>query len=117
VVSIELLLTITAMTNGMKKEPILLDEKAALLVIDVQEGFDDVVFLGKRNNPAADENIRALIGEWEKQHRPIVVVQHNSRSTGRVCRHTNQYVLRDDRTYGGGFAKIASTSDLLASDH
>lgn len=57
-----------------------IDHKAALLVVDVQEGFDDPSFMGKRNNPSADENIKALIEQWEKRHRPIVVVQHDSKS-------------------------------------
>lgn len=65
-----------------KMEPIQIDDNAALIVIDVQSGFEDPVFLGTRNNPSADENIQALIKQWEKRHRPIVLVQHNSKSTG-----------------------------------
>jgi nicotinamidase-related amidase len=65
-----------------KKEPIQLDDNSALIVIDVQLGFEDLGYMGKRNNPSADANIQALITQWEKKHRPIVVVQHNSQSMG-----------------------------------
>jgi len=68
------------MAEEMKMEPIQIDSNAALIVIDVQVGFDDPAFLGKRNNPSADENIQSLIKQWEKHRRPIVVVQHNSKS-------------------------------------
>jgi len=69
------------MADEMKTKPIHIDDNAALIVIDVQKGFDNPEFLGTRNNPLADENIQALIKQWETRHRPIVVVQHNSQST------------------------------------
>ncbi|WP_213816024.1 cysteine hydrolase family protein [Glaciihabitans sp. dw_435] len=55
-------------------------DNAALIVIDVQEGFADSGYWGPRNNPAADANVEALIREWEATGRPIVVVQHDSSS-------------------------------------
>jgi len=51
---------------------------AALIVIDVQQGFDDP-FWGPRDNPAADANIERLIAAWTEAGRPIVVVHHDSR--------------------------------------
>jgi len=51
--------------------------KTALLVIDVQKGFDDP-FWGKRNNPNAEKNIALLLSEWRKNLRPIVHIQHCS---------------------------------------
>jgi nicotinamidase-related amidase len=63
-----------------KMEPIQIDDNATLLVIDVQQGFEDPIYWGERNNTSADENIQKLIQEWEKKARPIVVVQHNSQS-------------------------------------
>jgi nicotinamidase-related amidase len=69
------------MTNQVKPERIGIQENAALIVVDVQEGFDHPMYWGKRNNPDADENIKALIQTWEESKRPIVVVQHNSQST------------------------------------
>lgn len=53
-------------------------ENAALLVVDVQQGFDDRSW-GPRDNPMADANIKQLIAHWRDSRRPIVVVRHDSR--------------------------------------
>ncbi|MFC4589308.1 cysteine hydrolase family protein [Sphaerisporangium corydalis] len=58
-----------------------IDKNAALIVIDVQEGFTDP-YWGRRDNPAAEENIAALIREWRAERRPIVIVRHDSRTPG-----------------------------------
>lgn len=73
-----------SMTDQMKTGPLHIDTNAALIVVDVQDGFDDPAFMAKRNNPLADENIKAIIEHWEKLQRPLVVVQHNSLSEGSV---------------------------------
>ncbi|MFD9356214.1 cysteine hydrolase family protein [Streptomyces sp. NPDC060031] len=52
---------------------------SALLVIDVQKGFDDASFWGPRNNPAAEANIAALMDAWQETGRPVVLVRHASR--------------------------------------
>jgi nicotinamidase-related amidase len=51
---------------------------AALLVIDVQAGFDDTGFWGRRNNPGAEDHIRALLDAWAATDRPIVLARHDS---------------------------------------
>jgi nicotinamidase-related amidase len=53
------------------------DDDAALVVIDVQAGFDDP-WWGPRNNPAADDNIAALVDAFIATSRPLVVVRHDS---------------------------------------
>ncbi|MFI5689784.1 cysteine hydrolase family protein [Streptomyces sp. NPDC051636] len=53
-------------------------ENAALVVVDVQKGFEEAGFWGPRNNPAADDNIAALIGVWQSTGRPVVFVRHDS---------------------------------------
>ncbi|MFC9846314.1 cysteine hydrolase family protein [Streptomyces sp. NPDC060223] len=53
-------------------------ENAALVVVDVQQGFDDLESWGPRNNPAADENIASLIAAWQDTGRPVVFVRHDS---------------------------------------
>jgi len=49
----------------------------ALIVIDVQHGFEDPS-LGPRDNPACEENIAALIAAWRERGAPIVFVRHDS---------------------------------------
>lgn len=56
-------------------------DNAALIVIDVQQGFEDA-YWGRRDNPAAEENIAALLAAWRASRRPIVVVRHDSRTPG-----------------------------------
>ncbi|MER6556858.1 cysteine hydrolase family protein [Streptomyces sp. NPDC001027] len=53
-------------------------ENAALVVVDVQKGFEELGFWGERNNPEADDNIAALIDVWQASGRPVVFVRHNS---------------------------------------
>jgi len=49
----------------------------ALLVIDVQNGFNDPEW-GPRNNPDAETNIAALARAWQDAHDPLVLVRHDS---------------------------------------
>ena len=51
--------------------------KTALLVIDVQKGFDDPKW-GRRNNPNAETNISRLISLWRSERRPVIHIQHSS---------------------------------------
>jgi nicotinamidase-related amidase len=51
---------------------------AALLIIDVQNGFDDERW-GVRNNPDAEARIAELLGIWRRSGRPVIHVQHLSR--------------------------------------
>jgi len=50
----------------------------ALVLIDVQKGFDEP-YWGARNNPQAEENIARLLAAWRGAKRPIFHVKHNSR--------------------------------------
>ncbi|MEV5516010.1 cysteine hydrolase family protein [Streptomyces flaveolus] len=61
-------------------------ENAALVVVDVQKGFEELDFWGTRNNPAADDNIAALIDVWQSTGRPVVFVRHDSAKPGSPLR-------------------------------
>ncbi|MFJ8588693.1 cysteine hydrolase family protein [Streptomyces sp. NPDC093595] len=56
---------------------------AALVVIDVQKGFEEEEFWGRRNNPGAERNMAALIDAWQGSGRPVVFVRHESAAGSR----------------------------------
>ena len=58
---------------------------AALLVIDVQEGFSDPGW-GPRNNPDAESNIAGLLAAWRATGRPVIHVHHDSSSSNGTFR-------------------------------
>ncbi|MFF1548316.1 cysteine hydrolase family protein [Streptomyces sp. NPDC058291] len=53
-------------------------ENAALVVVDVQKGFEELDYWGARNNPGADDNIAVLVDVWQGSGRPVVFVRHDS---------------------------------------
>jgi nicotinamidase-related amidase len=56
-----------------------LPNKAALIVIDVQQAFNNPSW-GQRNNPQAEANIARLLAGWRESGRPLFHVHHQSRS-------------------------------------
>lgn len=57
----------------------ILQNKPALLLIDVQKGLDDLDYWGgHRNNPQAEENMARLLHFWRQHDLPIFHVKHNS---------------------------------------
>ena len=53
----------------------------ALILIDIQEGFDDPVW-GTRNNPEAEANAARLLTHWRAQNAPVFHIQHMSITPG-----------------------------------
>ena len=56
----------------------MISDSPALVVIDVQKGFDDTAFWGERDNPACEANIELLIERWRAHSWPVVFVRHDS---------------------------------------
>ena len=56
--------------------------RRALLLVDVQQGFNDVDYWGHRSNPSCEQNIAALIAAWRAADQPIVRVVHDSLTPG-----------------------------------
>lgn len=54
-----------------------LPRNTALLVIDMQMGFDDPAW-GPRNNPALEANIAALLATWRVSGGPVIHIHHDS---------------------------------------
>jgi nicotinamidase-related amidase len=52
-------------------------QNAALLIIDVQNGFDDPHW-GRRNNPEMEARIVELLHAWRASKRPVIHAKHMS---------------------------------------
>jgi nicotinamidase-related amidase len=59
-----------------------INKNAALIMIDVQKGFERADRWGRRDNPEAEANMERLQSAWLETGRPYVVVQHDSVQEG-----------------------------------
>lgn len=73
--------------------PLQISDDAVLIVIDVQQGFEDHEFWGPRDNPEAEQRISAILEAWQSTGRPVVMVQHQSAS-GPLTPGTPGYELK-----------------------
>jgi len=50
----------------------------ALILIDIQKGFDDLSYWGPRNNPDAEQEASKILKVWRAKGLPVFHVKHNS---------------------------------------
>ena len=90
-------------------------DRTALVVVDVQRGFEDAAYWGPRNNPACEANVARLLEHWRRAGRPVVLVRHDSDSPdsplapGRPC--------NDLRPEVAGEADLLVTKRVNSSFH
>lgn len=76
-------------------------QDTALIIVDVQQAFNDPSW-GNRNNPQAEENILRILAHWRQTGRPIFHIQHTSKLTeGSLF-----YYLKDTHKFKEGFEPL-----------
>lgn len=66
------------------------DTNPALILIDIQKGFDDIEFWsGGRNNPKAEENASNLLSYWRQNKLPVFHVKHCSTNPDSILAEGN----------------------------
>ena len=59
-----------------------LKDQPTLMLIDIQQGLDDMDYYGgRRNNPNAEEKAAELLGFWRRHALPVIHVKHNSKNS------------------------------------
>lgn len=62
----------------------------ALILIDIQQGFDNIDYWGgERNNPDAELNARRLLDHWRENNLPIFHIQHCSVNPNSLLNENN----------------------------
>ena len=66
------------------------EDRPALILIDIQKGFDNIEYWGgQRNNPDAEENARELLQLWREHHLPVFHIRHCSSNPSSLLHETN----------------------------
>ena len=65
-------------------------ERPALILIDIQKGFDNIEYWGgQRNNPDAEEKAAELLRLWRDNDLPVFHIQHCSSNPLSLLHETN----------------------------
>jgi nicotinamidase-related amidase len=66
-------------------------DKPALILIDIQKGFDDIAYWGgERNNPDAEHNAGKLLEIWRNNQLPIYHIKHCSTNPASLLNELNE---------------------------
>jgi len=66
-------------------------DNPALLLVDIQKGFDNIEYWGgQRNNLNAEENAARLLQLWRDHHLPVFHIQHCSSDPRSLLHATNK---------------------------
>jgi nicotinamidase-related amidase len=66
-------------------------DRPALILVDIQNGFDNIKYWGgQRNNPDAEKNSSELLRLWREYNLPIFHVKHCSSNPKSVLHATNR---------------------------
>lgn len=62
----------------------------ALILVDIQQGFDNIPYWGgERNNPDAEANARKLLDYWRANNLPLFHIQHCSTNPNSMLAESN----------------------------
>ncbi len=65
-------------------------DRPALILVDIQKGFDNIAYWGgQRNNLNAEENAGELLRLWRDHHLPVFHIQHCSSNPASLLHSTN----------------------------
>ena len=66
-------------------------DRPALILIDIQKGFENLEYWGEeRNNPDAENNAGELLEIWRKNQLPIFHIKHCSSTPGSLLNESNE---------------------------
>src|SRR5678816_4802203 len=65
-------------------------DRPALILVDIQRGFDNIEYWGgQRNNPMAEENASELLQLWRESKLPVFHIQHCSSNPKSLLHQSN----------------------------
>ena len=66
-------------------------DRPALILVDIQKGFDNIEYWGgQRNNEDAEKNAGELLRLWRKHRLPVFHIKHCSSNPNSLLHETNE---------------------------